>query len=151
MTQLDVEAGAVLAASVSDLATELRLQRERGHRLAQAIHPFGVTVVSMTLAAGAGTINQPNLHGPQMSNYWDVKRIQCTGFTAGTVTVYLNVVNAEIAAVFSQAGVLLNGKAQILLNATDTLVFSATGITGSVLVSLAGVEIAADCIGEYLK
>lgn len=147
--EIDLVAG--LTAGLDRVAVELERQRERQQRIAQDIHPFIVPVFQIALSSGAGTLNQPNAFGPQVSNYWDVHRIQCTDFTAGTVTVYLNIAGAEKVAVFATAGVLLVGTAQILLGAGDTLVFVASGITGSVNVSVAGVEVAARSIGDYLQ
>lgn len=155
-TPLDTSSGlnfqvmADLSANLGQVAQEMKLRREKETRLAQGVHPFMISPNQITLAASAGTLNQPNLYGPQLGNYWDVKCIQATGFSAGTVTVYYNQNGAEEAAIFSTAGVLLVGKGQILLSGNDALIFVAASITGSVTIAMRGIEIAAPLIGDYL-
>jgi hypothetical protein len=104
----------------------------------------------MTLSGSAGTISQPNLHGPRTGQVWDVHSVTVTGFTAGTVTAYLNSTAGDTVLVFSTPGVYQMGKAQLILQASDYLVFGATSITGTVTVQVAGVELARDLLGEYL-
>jgi hypothetical protein len=139
-----------LQASIGSLADELKAWRSERQRTAQAIHLFTLSGMPISLTASAGTLDQPNLLGPRTGHFWDIRRISCTGYTVGTVTVYLNSTSGDIVAVFSTAGVLLNGKAQLMLGANDRLIFSAATITGTVTIGLAGVEIDADRIGEYL-
>jgi hypothetical protein len=149
----DVSALLKMSASVDSLAAELQRTRQRTNQVAQSVHPFSIPPMPMPITSSAGTLNIPNILGPQTGNYWDVHRISVTGFSAGTVSVYLGQNGAELLAVFSTAGVLLNGKAQILLNGNDAMYFAGTSITaatGYVTVSVAGVEIAASCIGDYL-
>lgn len=130
----------------------------RPRRLAQLINPFKVSVMPLTITgsagSGAGTLNSPNLLGPQIGNYWDVRCIQASGFTAGTVAVTLNAGSGELVCYFTAQGVQLVGKGQILLGGNDNLYFTAAGITstnqGPVSISVSGITIAAPLIGEYL-
>ena len=149
-TGVGIAAFAGVSAALGNVADELAALRARQDRVAQEVHWFTIPPQAITLSAGAGTLNVPTMLGPRTGRYWDVRRISCTGFTAGTVTVYLSQNGAEQVAVFSTAGILLNGKAQIFLGANDALYFSAASITGSVTVSIAGIEISAPCIGDYL-
>lgn len=155
---LSFEFAASLGISIDGLTNELRQARKRAENIAQLIHPFTIPPMAMTITgsagSGTGTLNLPNILGPQTGQYWDVHRISCTGFSAGTVSVYLNQNNADLVAVFSSAGVLLNGKAQIILGGNDNLYFSAasaTAASGYITISIAGTEIAAPLIGEYLS
>ena len=141
---------AQLQASIGSLAEEMKAWRSERQRLAQAVHPFVIPGIPLSLTTGAGTLNQPNILSPRTGKFWDIRRISCTGYTAGTVTTYLNSTSGDIVALFSTAGVLLNGKAQLLIGANDLLVFGAASITGTVTIGLAGVEVDADRIGEYL-
>jgi hypothetical protein len=144
----DFSAG--LQASIGSLTEQLKAWRSDRLRLAQAVHPFVIPGIPLSLTTGAGTLNQPNIMSPRTGRFWDIRRISCTGYTAGTVTCYLNSTSGDIVALFSTAGVLLNGKAQLLIGANDLLVFGAASITGTVTVGLAGVEVDAERIGEYL-
>jgi hypothetical protein len=141
---------AQVSASIGSLAEEMKAWRSDRQRLAQAVHPFVIPGIPLSLATGAGTLNQPNIMSPRTGKFWDIRRISCTGYSAGTVTCYLNSTSGDIIALFASAGVLLNGKAQLLIGANDLLVFGAATITGTVTIGLAGVEVDADRIGEYL-
>jgi hypothetical protein len=140
-----------LSASINGLSAQIQQERTHRERLTQALHPFVVSQQAITLSAGAGTLDQPNLLGPRTGKFWDLRRISCTGFSAGTVTVYLSQPSADVLSVFSTAGVLLLGKAHIILGGNDRLYFSAASITGSVTISIAGIEVDADRIGCYLS
>jgi hypothetical protein len=144
----DFSAG--LQASIGSLTDEMKAWRSGRQRLAQAVHPFVIPGIPLSLSTGAGTLNQPNILSPRTGKFWDIRRISCTGYTAGTVTCYLNSTSGDIVALFASAGVLLNGKAQLLIGANDLLVFGAASITGTVTIGLAGVEVDAERIGEYL-
>jgi hypothetical protein len=147
-TGIEIMAG--LSASIGNLAGQLEIDRESRRKLAQAIHPFTIPPQPIAVSGGAGSLDQPNILGPRTGKYWDLRRISCTGFSAGTVTVYLSQSGAEMVGVFSAAGVLTLGKAHILLGGNDRLYFSAASITGTPVVSIAGLEIDATWIGEYL-
>jgi hypothetical protein len=155
---LDLSFAVGLRASIESLATEVKRQNDRHHRLAQAIHPFTIPPMPLTITSSAGSIYQPNITGPQMSKYWDVHRISVTGYSAGTVAVYLNQVGAELVANFttpatgSIVGCQYFGKGHLVLTGNDSLYFSATGITaasGYLTISIAGVEIESAYIGDY--
>lgn len=141
---------AQLQASIGSLAEEMKAWRSERQRLAQAIHPFVIPGIPLSLTTGAGTLNQPNIMSPRTGKFWDIRRISCIGYSAGSVTGYLNSISGDVVLEFATAGVLLNGKAQILLGSNDLLVFGAASITGTVTIGLAGIEIDADRIGEYL-
>lgn len=146
----DIQVLAGLSANVGSLASQIWAERDDKQRLAQAIHHFTVPPQAVAITSNAGTLDQPNLLGPRTGKFWDIRRIAATGFTAGTVTVYMGPVGAEIVAYFSAQGVTTLGKATVLLGGNDRLVFSAATITGTVTVSIAGTEIDADRIGDYL-
>lgn len=150
MPDLDVAASFDVGVSLDSLASEIKRYNDRAHRLAQAIHPFSVPPSPIALSSGTGTLSQPNISGPQMSNYWDVHRIAAMGFTAGSVTVYLNAVGGDPVAYLTAQGVYYFGKGQVMLTGNDNLVFYATNITGTVAMALGGTEIAAHAIGDYL-
>jgi hypothetical protein len=156
--QAEASVNVGLQASVNALTAELELHRTRSRRLAQLINPFKVSVMPLTISgsagSGVGSLNAPNLLGPQIGNYWDIRCIQASGFTAGSVSVTLNHQSGELVAYFTAQGVQLIGKGQILLGGNDNLYFSAAGITstsqGPLSISVSGITIAAPLIGEYL-
>lgn len=137
-----------LTASIEGLAAQMENDRAERQCIAQAIHPFKVPGIPVP---SSGTLDQPNLLGPRTGQYWDIHRISCTGFSAGSVTAYLNSAFGDEVETFAAAGIIKYGKAQQMLTAGDRLVFVATGITGSVVVSFGGTEIAAPYIGYYLS
>lgn len=143
-----------LKAGLDGLSRELRLKREKEGRLVQNIHYFTVPAVPISLTGSApnltGTLNQPTLFGPRTGMMWDVKRITATGYTTGSVNVYLNSTSGDQVLSFPSVGNNLMGKAQLLLQPNDALVFNATGITGTVAIQIAGIELAASCLGDYL-
>lgn len=154
MTQTTEPRGLVasvqLSASVESLTEAMREQRDRLDRLTRAVRPVYITGIPMTLSGGDGTLNVPNMLGPATGRYWDVHRITVSGFTAGTVTVYDSSTAGDTLLIIASAGSQFLGKAQMLLAPQRTLVFSASGITGTVAVSMAMTEIEARWIGDYL-
>ena len=116
-----------------------------------ACHPVWFTG-SIPLTAGAGTLLQSNLYGPELPYWWDVRSVRVWGFTAGTVTVYRNNPAALSGEQFGSTTVPgeFTWSAQTLLSPQDSLVFGATGITGSVFVAGQAIEVAAAWLAEYL-
>jgi len=84
------------------------------------------------LSAGAGTLDggaNASLTPPR-GMIWSVRRLSATGFTAGSVTGYIN--QLEPVAPFPNPAVFTFGRGEVLLQPGDRLVFVATGITGAV-------------------
>lgn len=113
-----------------------------------ACHPVWFTG-SIPLAAGAGTLNQAALYGPELPYWWDLRSLRTWGFTAGTVVVYRNLVGGEQVGTATSPGEF-TWSGQEFLSPQDSLVFVASGVTGTV--SLAGwaVEVASGWLPEYL-
>jgi hypothetical protein len=148
---------AEVKASIDNLTAETARLRKRQDRLAQGIHPITMPPVPITLSSGTGTLNQPNLLGPQSGKFWDIHRVSVANYTAGYVIMYLNAQNADVLYKFdadSTSGVQVQtfGKAQILLGSNDNLFFYASGITtaNNLAIAFAGTEIDAPLIGDYL-
>jgi hypothetical protein len=91
-----------------------------------------LAVPGIPLSAGAGTMDQAQSLGPPQGYYWSVRRLTATGFTAGTVTAFIDSTAGEPVVPFPQAGVFTFGRGEILLHPMSRLVISATGITGTV-------------------
>ena len=117
----------------------------------EACHPVWFTG-SIPLTAGAGTLLNINLYGPELPYWWDVRSVRTWGFTAGTVTVYRNNPGSLSGEQFGAAVTPgeFSWSSQTLLGPQDGLVFGATGITGSVFVAGQAIEVAADWLPEYL-
>jgi hypothetical protein len=130
---LEVGATAKLTVALNSVASEMRAQREQQRLLSTVIRqiPFAGQI---PLTAGAGTLqSQPNMGVPQ-SFYGSIRRLSAVGFSAGTVTPYIDNVNGEPIPPFPQAGVFTFSKGEILLHPMSQLVVSATGITGTVTI-----------------
>jgi hypothetical protein len=113
-----------------------------------ACHPVWQTG-SIPLTAGAGTLLQSGLYGPELPYWWDLRTISVWGFTAGTVTVFMNSVNGEQVGQTTVPG-QFTWSAQEMIGPQDSLVFTGTGITGVVNVIVRAVEVAAGWLPEYL-
>lgn len=140
-----------LTASINGLSAQLEQERSNRQRECQALHLFTIPPQNITLTAGAGTLDMPPLLGPRTGKFWDVKRVSVLGYTAGTVIAYLGAVGAEVLDAYQTADAYHYGKAHFMLGGGDRIVFSATGITGTVQVTLGGIELDADCLGAYLS
>jgi hypothetical protein len=101
-----------------------------------------------TTLPGSGTIDF------QFGEGWiyDVRRLTCASFTAGTVSVYKNgPTDANLLCVFTSAGSFFFGKGGLgLMRPHDHLFFVASGITGSVTPSMSGFKFRRDIFGEYV-
>jgi hypothetical protein len=126
---------------------------------ARAVWSVRVDPTPIQLAAGAGILDLPQTFGPGLGYNWDVHTISATGFTAGTVSGWINVPSlanlaggpaGALRAPFTAAGVLNFGKNQLFLRHGERLVFIASGITGSVLISFDATSLTDEYVGEYL-
>lgn len=114
----------------------------------EACHPVWQTG-QIPLTAGAGTLVQPNLYGPEMPYWWDLRTISVWGFTAGTVTLYVNFTTGEQLGSTTVPGQFTWG-AQEMLSPQDSILFGATGITGVVNVTMRAIEVETAWLPEYL-
>ncbi len=125
-------------------------RREAAERdMWQGVHPVPVLPGQIPLSAGAGTLASPNLAGPNLGYWWDLRRLTAWGFTAGTVTVFLNNAAGEQLASTTVAG-QFTWSGQILLAPDDYMVFVASGITGSVNIAGQAIEVADRWLPRYL-
>lgn len=128
---IDAEVTARLCASL-DRLTERMDRRAALQQLAmQAMRqvPF---YGSITLSGGAGTDDQPDKLQPKTGYVWSIRRITAQGYSAGTVTAYLNSTNGEPVMPFPAAAVNTLGRGELLVQSGERLVWGATGITGTV-------------------
>ena len=112
----------------------------------------------LTLSSGAGATQFPDTLGPASGFYWCVRRLSVQGYTAGSVTVYKNappvggaiIGTPEVFLPVPQAGNFYLGKSEGMLNPTDALSISATGIT--LATGYAGIQVngTADCFPASL-
>jgi len=147
--QEDTSAG--LVAQLTALAGGMQKQAQERYKPRipwTACHPVGPQG-AIALTAGAGTFLQPDILGPTTMYWWDLRKITCWGFTAGTVTVYKNQVNGEQVGVFPSAGLLQWGSSE-LLAPDDNLILVAAGITGSVQFVVRAIEVETAWLPEYL-
>jgi hypothetical protein len=96
------------------------------------------------------TLDIPNLLGPVTGQAWSIGRISIFGFTAGSVSVFIDSVNGNQVDLLSAAGSLKYGKGQLALTAGHRLVFSSTGLTGTPIINVFGVQMAESLLPEYL-
>ena len=128
---LEIDFSARVAASLDGMAGAMDREARWRDRCARAITqvPFAGAV---TLAAGAGTYDQRDQLQAKTGYIWSIRRITCNGFTAGTVTAYRNNALGEPLMPFPVPAVNTIGRGELLLMPGDSLVWSATGITGTV-------------------
>ena len=114
-----------------------------------ACHPAWQTGY-IPLTAGAGSVFQPNLYGPELPYWWDLRTVSVWGWTAGTVTLYMNSQpNGEQVGVATTPG-QFTFSAQMMMSPQDSLVLAATGITGSVFFTMRAIEVETAWLAEYL-
>ena len=128
---LDVEIGARICASLDGVAARMDRDDRWHQRISQAMTqvPFAGAI---TLATGAGTYDQPDQLQAKTGYIWGLRRLTAQGFSAGTVTVYRNSASGEPVMPFPVPAVNTISRGEILLMPGDRMIWSATGITGSV-------------------
>jgi hypothetical protein len=138
---LEVDVSAQLCAAVSGLSA--RLARADASTAAQAQLaaqeyqqiPF---VINLPIAAGAGSLNPVPATGPDVGYWWSIRRLSATGFSAGTVILFIDSTAGEPVATFTGAAigtyVTTYGKGHQMLHPGSNLAITATGITGTVVV-----------------
>lgn len=122
--------------------------------------PLVVPQIPITTSAGV-LVAGNNQGGPVTGQYWSIRRMVTSGYTAGTVTVYRNAAvtgtgasaaaTGEILFTFPQAGTYTFGRGEMELTPDDYLVFVATGVT--LATGYTGVQISgsADAYAAWLR
>lgn len=151
---LRAEAQAGLELTLGKLAAavdKLSQQEERYVQWWQDLHPAPILTAALTGNPAAGaSIDQPDRLQPKDTYWWDVRRLSCWGFTAGSVNVFLNDPNGEQIASFPQAGQWSWG-GQLMLSPRDRLIaVVATNVTGSVFLAGQVIEVAGTILPQYL-
>lgn len=154
----DTGIGAQLGASVelvlgriSDTLDRLDKREQKLQQWWQDLHPAPILTAALTGNPAAGAvIDQPDRLQPKDTYWWDVRRLSCWGFTAGSVNVFLNDPNGEQLASFPQAGQFTWG-GQLLMGPRDRLIaVVASNITGSVFLAGQVIEVASTILPQYL-
>lgn len=150
---LQAEGGFTLEAALGQLAGASRRRERHDRDLWASIHTVPIRSGALTaLVSASGVVDFPDALGPHDGYWWDVRRLSAWGWTAGSVTVYLNDAtgSGEPLAVFSSTGQYTWGKAQMPLAPRDRLVVVAAGVTGNVYVAGSAVEVLAPSWPEYI-
>lgn len=116
-----------------------------------ACHPVPVAIGQpIPITAGAGTLGvTQDIFGPNDPYWWDVRSLAAWGFTAGTIIAYRNQIGGEQLAVWTSAGEFTWG-AQKMLGPRDSIIWSASGISGTPQVAGQAIEVEAAWLAEYL-
>lgn len=154
-TSLEIQAS--LSATLGEIAERLTRSEERAQReqtlFWQNVHPVPILGPAATgLAAFTGVaIDSESTLAPNDGIWWDVRRLSCWGFTAGSVTVYLNDRQGvgEPLATFPQPG-QYTWSGNLFLGPQDRLVALAAGVTGSVFMAGQAIEISGSRLPYYL-
>lgn len=141
---IDLEVSARLCASLDGVAAAMDREHAWRQKIALALCPVPFAG-SVTLSGGAGTDDQPDKLQAKSGFIWSIRRLTITGFSAGSVTVFRNSASGEQLVPYPAAATNTFGKGEVKLLPNDRLVFSATGITGTV--SYYG---EADCMESWL-
>jgi hypothetical protein len=128
---LEIDFNAQIAASLGTVAQALGAEAKWRQKQATVIRqiPFAGMI---TLNAGAGTDDQPDKLQAKTGYIWSIRRLTTQGFTAGTVTAYRNSTAGEPVMPFPVPAVNTIARGELLLMQGDRLIWSATGITGTV-------------------
>lgn len=132
----EVSAFAAIGASLGRVAAMMEDREARRRKLFESIHQVPIGPQNIAITAGAGNLDQVEAFGPKAGYMWSVRRLTCSGYSAGTVVCYRNgtitggaLVGGEPVAPFPAAGVLTFGRGELLLDQNDVLIFAATGVT----------------------
>ena len=129
---IDLDVSARICASLDGVA--VRMDRENAWRQKIAGTLSQVYFAGqVTISGGAGTSAGDRDKLQAKPGYiWGVRRLTVQGFSAGSVTAYRNDINGEPVMPFPSPAVNTIGRGELLLMPMDTIVWSATGITGTV-------------------
>jgi hypothetical protein len=137
MGGIELQGGVSLQASLDGLTAAVsgmcgRMDREFQFRQrandAFRVVPF---IINVPLTAGAATIN-PTQSGPDAGFYWSIRKMSAVGFTAGTVSTYVDNTGGEPIVPFTVSAVNTFGKGEQLLHPNSNIAVEAAGITGTV-------------------
>jgi hypothetical protein len=147
-----IELLASISASVGQVHEMVTAERKNSHARHVAMRQLSPVPIigAVPLAAGAGVLNVPDMLGPHDGFHWDVRRMSVTGFSAGSVAVFINSPQDEQIANFTTAGVPVFFSTHVILNYRDSLVFVATGITGNAGVHGQAIQVPTPLLPEYL-
>ncbi len=134
---------------LAEAVDKMSARQRAAERSWQDVHPVPILGGQVPLSAGAGTLDSPDQFGPHDGLWWDVRRLTTWGWTAGTVTVFLNSTAGEQLSSTTAVG-QFTWSGQILLGPRDRLVISASGITGTVNIAGQAIEVAAPVLPAYL-
>lgn len=123
---------AKIGISLDTLTGELRADRAERARMMTVIRQVPLSTPQMTLNAGAGTIDIPDLLMVRTGYYWSVRRLTLSGWSAGSVTVWKNNAGGEVLLAFPVPSTATLGRGEVLLEPGARLTVTAAGITGSV-------------------
>lgn len=171
MTGFVLDGCAKLAAGFTDAARTIRgdpngdatsvpLDDPRS-KLYRRMHQVPIAPPLLVPTSGIAVLaTATDLLGPNTGYHWSVRRLNLSGYTAGTVTVYRNAtqtgfgasgaVVGEILMPPSAAGTFTFGRGEMLLEPDDSMVLFATGITLSAGVTGVSVIGSADQFESWL-
>lgn len=118
-----------MAFAVGAQANAMMREKMRQDRaLAQELDPHQVPILPppIPIAAGAGVLF---VDGPGTGQFWGIRRLTLTGFSAGSVAVFKNSQFGEEILPAAAAGTFTFGRGEQLLMGDENLVFVAAGIT----------------------
>jgi len=136
-----------LVLAIGHMSEQSRQRHTRPRIPWPACHP--VPIRPGVINAATGTIDIPDMLGPHDPYWWDVRRIGAWGFTAGTLTLFLNSTQGEQLAAWTVPGNFTWGTG-LLLAPRDRLIFVAAGITGNVQITGQAFEVESPWLPEYL-
>jgi hypothetical protein len=129
---MSIDIGAEIEIDLTPDGTGKDQKREnKRQQEAQRVYQYPLTPNLIPLIGGAGILQEPTQYGPPVGFMWSIRRLTITGYTAGTVTPYLDGIE-PIA--FPAAGTYFIGRGELLLDNGQQLTFVATGITGTPMV-----------------
>lgn len=123
---------AKIGVRLESLTAELRAERQQRARMMGVVRQVPLTSPQMALTAGAGMIDIPDLLMARTGQYWSVRRLTLSGWSAGSVTVWKNGPVGEVLLPFPVPATATIGRGEMILEPGARLVVTATGITGTV-------------------
>jgi len=143
----------LLAGKVGEIADRVTRAERREVQLWQDVHMVPILGGGLFANPLAGaTLDFPDRYGPHDPFWWDVRRLSCWGFTAGTVNVFLNDPQGlgELVATYPSPGQWTWGGNLLLAPRDRLVVVVGSNITGQVQVAGQAAEVSSTMLPRYL-
>lgn len=138
--------GVSLEAALGAIGKQAVRAERREIGLWGGVHPVPVRQQAVT---GSDTVDSVEGMGPKDGYWWDLRRLTAWNFTGGSLSAYINDVNAEPFATWSQTG-QWTWSGHVLLGPRDRIIYVGSSLSGTAYVAGQAIEVGDSWLPEYL-